>query len=63
MNADNWREKNKRYEGISFTNTDETKTIAGYKSTKAEAKLVMVQRSPFITPQILFPRIKSMIIC
>jgi GLPGLI family protein len=39
MNGDNWREKNKRYEGISFTNTDETKTIAGYKSTKAEAKL------------------------
>ena len=39
MNADNWREKNKRYEGIVFTNTDETKTIAGYKSTKAEAKL------------------------
>ncbi len=39
MSGDNWREKNRRYEGISFTNTDSTKIIAGYKATKAEAKL------------------------
>jgi GLPGLI family protein len=39
MTADNWKEKNRRYEGISFARTDETKTIAGYKTTKAEARL------------------------
>ncbi|MFT3822397.1 MAG: hypothetical protein QM731_00705 [Chitinophagaceae bacterium] len=39
LNADNWAEKNKRYNGITFTNTSDTKTIAGYKCTKAEAKL------------------------
>ena len=39
MTADNWKEKNKKYDGIVFTNTTETKTIAGYKCTKAEAKL------------------------
>jgi GLPGLI family protein len=39
MTAENWAEKNKRYEGITFTNTSETKVIAGYNCTKAEAKL------------------------
>jgi GLPGLI family protein len=39
MTAENWSEKNKRYEGMTFTNTSETKTIAGYKCTKAEARL------------------------
>ena len=39
MTAQNWKEKNKKYEGISFTNTSETKVIAGYKCVKAEAKL------------------------
>ena len=39
MTADNWAEKNKRYEGITFTNTSDTKVIAGYNCTKAEAKL------------------------
>lgn len=39
MTADNWKEKNKRYEGISFSNTGETKTIAGYKCIKAVAKM------------------------
>lgn len=39
MTAANWQEKNKRYEGISFTNTSETKVIAGYRCIKAEAKL------------------------
>jgi GLPGLI family protein len=39
MTADNWKEKNKRYEGISFTNTNETKTIAGYKCTRAIATM------------------------
>ncbi|MBC7849018.1 MAG: hypothetical protein H7Y31_04750, partial [Chitinophagaceae bacterium] len=40
MNAANWKEKNKKYEGIVFTNTTETKVIAGYKCVKAEAKLI-----------------------
>lgn len=39
MTAENWKEKNKKYEGITFTNTSETKVIAGYKCIKAEAKL------------------------
>lgn len=39
MTAENWKEKNKKYEGISFTNTSESKVIAGYKCVKAEAKL------------------------
>jgi GLPGLI family protein len=39
MTADNWTEKNKRYNGMTFTDTKETKTIAGYNCTKAEAKL------------------------
>lgn len=39
MTADNWTEKNKRYNGMTFTDTKETKTIAGYRCTKAEAQL------------------------
>ena len=31
MTADNWKESNKKYEGVSFTFEDEYKTIAGYK--------------------------------
>ncbi|WP_127125998.1 hypothetical protein [Pseudoflavitalea rhizosphaerae] len=39
MTPQNWVEKNKRYNGITFTNSTETKTIAGYKCTKATATL------------------------
>jgi len=39
MTADDWKDKNKRYEGISFTNTSETKTIAGYSCIKAQATM------------------------
>ncbi|NII28336.1 hypothetical protein HB364_24855 [Pseudoflavitalea sp. X16] len=39
MTAENWTEKNKRYNGMTFTDTKETKVIAGYNCTKAEAKL------------------------
>jgi GLPGLI family protein len=39
MSAEDWKDKNKRYEGVTFTNTDETKTIAGYKCIKAIAKM------------------------
>jgi GLPGLI family protein len=34
----NWQQINKTYEGLVFTNTSETKTIAGYKCMKAVAK-------------------------
>jgi GLPGLI family protein len=39
LTPENWKEKNKRYEGIQFNNTKETKMIAGYNCIKAEAKL------------------------
>jgi len=39
MTPEDWTAKNKRYDGMTFTNTDETKTVAGYKCIKAEAKL------------------------
>jgi len=39
MNAENWKEKNRRYENINFEPTGETKDIAGYKCEKAEAKM------------------------
>ena len=39
MSPENWQEKNRRYQGISFINTSERKTIAGYSCIKAEAKL------------------------
>jgi len=39
MKAEDWQDKNKRYEGITFTNTAETKTIAGYNCIKAIATM------------------------
>jgi len=38
LTPDDWTDKNKRYNGITFTNTNETKVIAGYTCTKAIAK-------------------------
>jgi hypothetical protein len=38
LTPEDWADKNKRYRGITFTNTDETKVIAGYTCTKAIAK-------------------------
>jgi GLPGLI family protein len=37
MTSENWAETNKRYEGITFANTSDTKTIAGYNCIKAVA--------------------------
>ncbi|HTQ29000.1 MAG TPA: hypothetical protein VMI35_12765 [Puia sp.] len=37
MNADNWEDKNKRFAGLSFTRTADSKVIAGYKCDKATA--------------------------
>lgn len=39
MTPENWVEKNKKYQGIQFKQTNETKVIAGYKCQKAEATL------------------------
>ncbi len=39
LTAEDWVDKNKRYQGIKFTDTDETKVIAGYTTTKAIATL------------------------
>ncbi len=39
MNRQNWADKNKKYEGIVYTKTDETKKIAGYTCQKAMAKM------------------------
>jgi GLPGLI family protein len=39
MNRQNWEDKNKKYEGIKFSKTGDTKTIAGYKCEKAIATL------------------------
>jgi GLPGLI family protein len=37
MNEENWNQKNKRYSNLSFTKTNETKTIAGYFCNQAKA--------------------------
>ena len=39
MNPDNWSERNQQYDGIVFTNTNETKDIAGYSCIKAAGQI------------------------
>jgi GLPGLI family protein len=56
MSNKDWQEKNARYEGITFSNTGETKEIAGYKCIKAEAKMndgssFIVYYTPDIVPE------------
>jgi GLPGLI family protein len=56
MSPENWIEKNRRYDGIKFVNSQETKTIAGYKCIKAEAQLAdgssfIVYYTPEIVPE------------
>lgn len=54
MTPENWQEKNRRYGGITFVNTNETKTIAGYNCIKAEAKLNDGSTfTVFYTPEIV----------
>jgi GLPGLI family protein len=54
MAPEDWNEKNHRYEGITFTNTEESKTIAGYKCIKAIAKMKDgATFSVFYTPEII----------
>jgi GLPGLI family protein len=40
MTPANWKESNKKYEGITFSYVEEFKTIAGYNTQKAIGKLV-----------------------
>jgi GLPGLI family protein len=56
MSSKDWQEKNDRYEGITFTNSAETKDIAGYKCVKAVAKMsdgsaFTVYYTPDIVPE------------
>jgi GLPGLI family protein len=37
LNPDNWKERNRPYDGMVFKTTSETKEIAGYKCQKATA--------------------------
>lgn len=39
MTPENWKESNKKYEGVVFTYSDEEKIIAGYKCQKAVGTL------------------------
>jgi GLPGLI family protein len=39
LTPDNWKESNKKYEGVEFTYENEYKTIAGYNCQKAIGKL------------------------
>ena len=39
LTPDNWKQSNRKYEGITFTYENEFKTIAGYNSQKAIGKL------------------------
>jgi GLPGLI family protein len=39
LDSNNWQHYNRRYEGITFNYTEETKTIAGFACKKAIAKL------------------------
>lgn len=39
LTASNWKESNKKYEGVTFTYYEEYKTIAGYNAQKATGKL------------------------
>jgi GLPGLI family protein len=39
LNRGNWADKNKKYDGIAFKQTGDTKNIAGYKCEKAIATL------------------------
>jgi GLPGLI family protein len=37
MNEENWKQKNSRYSDLTFTKTNETKTVAGYFCSQAKA--------------------------
>jgi GLPGLI family protein len=56
MTAADWKDRNRKYEGIKFTTTAETKTLAGYTCKKAIAQLkdgssFVVFYTPDIVPE------------
>ena len=54
LTPQNWQENNKKYEGITFTNTGETATIAGFNCKKAIAKLKNgTSFTVFYTPDVI----------
>jgi GLPGLI family protein len=54
LNKNNWAERNKKYEGLKFENTPETKVIEGYNCKKAIAKLNDGSHiSVYYTPELL----------
>ncbi len=54
LNEDKRNEKNKKFEGINFTNTNETKTILGYECKKVIATLKDSSTyTMFYTPSII----------
>ena len=55
LDNQNWKEQNTRFNGLAFENTADTKTINGYKSKKAIAKLkdgstITVYYTPDLVP-------------
>jgi GLPGLI family protein len=49
-----WKDANKRYEGVTFNFTDESKTIAGYNCKKAVGKLATgTSFSVWYTPDLV----------
>ncbi len=54
LNEDKRNEKNKKFEGVNFTNTNETKTILGYECKKVIATLKDGSKyTMFYTPSII----------
>jgi GLPGLI family protein len=56
MTAADWKDRNRKYDGIKFTTTAETKTLAGYTCKKAIAQLkdgssFVVFYTPDIVPE------------
>lgn len=54
ITKENWINQNKKFEGVFFVNTSETKKIAGYNCTKAIAKLKEgSEMIVYYTPEII----------
>lgn len=55
MTPANWKQSNKKYDGITFTYYDEYKTIAGYKCQKALGKLMDGSITVYFTKELIRP--------
>jgi len=53
LTPENWKESNKKYEGIRFSYVDEYKTIAGYKCQKAIGTLDSTTFTVYFTRELL----------